>query len=167
MITIHNPICSDNGDLELALKDSFLPGTSRKFQFTFFGDLLDLFSIIWALMYQNCAAVPSLDKFPEMADGKVPGEIIFEGGNIVLNHGRKAIILRIVNTGDRPVQVFIVNFTFILYLLRLLVHFGHIVEAMQLISTFLQSAIIVFICNNHFRILRHTFYSCSCLKYIM
>ncbi|KAK9934426.1 hypothetical protein M0R45_021571 [Rubus argutus] len=74
LITIHNPISSDNGDLELALKDSFLP-------------------------------VPSLDKFPEMADDKIPGEIIIKGGNVVLNDGRKAIILRIVNTGDRPVQV--------------------------------------------------------------
>ncbi|KAI5352042.1 PREDICTED: urease [Prunus dulcis] len=74
LITIHDPISSDNGNLELALKDSFLP-------------------------------VPSLDKFPEMEDNKIPGEVIFGGGAIVLNHGRKAIVLKVVNTGDRPVQV--------------------------------------------------------------
>lgn len=74
LITIHDPISRENGNLELALKDSFLP-------------------------------VPSLDKFPEMEDGKIPGEIIHGGGCIVLNHGRKAILLRVVNQGDRPVQV--------------------------------------------------------------
>ncbi|XP_061991902.1 urease [Rosa rugosa] len=74
LITIHHPISCDNGDLELALKNSFLP-------------------------------VPSIDKFPEMVDGGVPGEIIFKGGNIVINEGRKGIILKVVNTGDRPVQV--------------------------------------------------------------
>ncbi|PQP92923.1 urease isoform X2 [Prunus yedoensis var. nudiflora] len=74
LITIHDPISSDNGNLELALKHSFLP-------------------------------VPSLDKFPEMEDNKIPGEVIFGGGAIELNPGRKAIVLKVVNTGDRPVQV--------------------------------------------------------------
>uniref|UniRef100_A0A2N9FRW1 Urease n=1 Tax=Fagus sylvatica TaxID=28930 RepID=A0A2N9FRW1_FAGSY len=74
LITIHDAIASENGNLELALHGSFLP-------------------------------VPSLDKFPELEDKKIPGEIIFGDGNITLNHGRKAVILRVVNTGDRPVQV--------------------------------------------------------------
>lgn len=50
--------------------------------------------------------VPSLDKFPGVEDNKIPGEVIFGNGNITLNHGRKTVILRVVNTGDRPVQVF-------------------------------------------------------------
>ncbi|KAB1207797.1 Urease [Morella rubra] len=74
LITVHDPIASENGNLELALQGSFLP-------------------------------VPSLDKFPGFEDNKIPGEISFEAGNITLNHGRKAVILKVVNTGDRPVQV--------------------------------------------------------------
>ncbi|KAK9276387.1 hypothetical protein L1049_005920 [Liquidambar formosana] len=74
LITIHDAIASENGNLELALYGSFLP-------------------------------VPSLDKFPSMEDDKIPGEMSFGAGNITLNHGRKAVILSITNTGDRPIQV--------------------------------------------------------------
>ncbi|KAL4638694.1 hypothetical protein ACB092_03G164500 [Castanea dentata] len=74
LITVHDAIASENGNLELALHGSFLP-------------------------------VPSLDKFPDVEDKKFPGEIIYGDGNITLNCGRKAVILKVVNTGDRPVQV--------------------------------------------------------------
>lgn len=50
-------------------------------------------------------AVPSLDKFPEAHDEVAPGEIKYGGGSIIINHGRKALVLKVVNTGDRPVQV--------------------------------------------------------------
>lgn len=74
LVTIHDPIASDNGNLELALHGSFLP-------------------------------VPSLDKFVGERNGGVPGEIIFGPGNITLNMGRKAVILKVVNTADRPIQI--------------------------------------------------------------
>ncbi|XP_027153562.1 urease [Coffea eugenioides] len=74
LITIHDPIVSENGNLELALYGSFLP-------------------------------VPSLDKFPPVEAGKIPGEIIFGGGSITLNPGRRAVKLQVTNTGDRPIQV--------------------------------------------------------------
>ncbi|KAL9332775.1 hypothetical protein ACSQ67_002385 [Phaseolus vulgaris] len=75
LVTIHDPIVSENGNLELALFGSFLP-------------------------------VPSLDKFAENEeDHRIPGELIFRSENLILNHGRKAIILRVVNNGDRPIQV--------------------------------------------------------------
>ncbi|TKY47750.1 Urease protein [Spatholobus suberectus] len=75
LVTIHDPVDCENGNLELALFGSFLP-------------------------------VPSLDKFTENEeDHRTPGEIIFAGGNLVLNPGRKAIILKVVNNGDRPIQV--------------------------------------------------------------
>ena len=54
----------------------------------------------------NCVAVPSVDKFPKVEDDRIPGEIIVGSGNLILNPGRKAVILRVVNTGDRPIQVF-------------------------------------------------------------
>uniref|UniRef100_UPI000334906F urease n=1 Tax=Cajanus cajan TaxID=3821 RepID=UPI000334906F len=75
LVTIHDPIACENGNLELALLGSFLP-------------------------------VPSLDKFTANdEDNRIPGEIIVVGGNLVLNDGRKAVILKVVNNGDRPVQV--------------------------------------------------------------
>jgi urease subunit beta len=35
----------------------------------------------------------------------IPGEIFTASGGIVLNPDRKAILLRVANTGDRPIQV--------------------------------------------------------------
>uniref|UniRef100_A0A5B7BJA5 Urease n=1 Tax=Davidia involucrata TaxID=16924 RepID=A0A5B7BJA5_DAVIN len=74
LITIHDPIASENGNLELALHGSFLP-------------------------------VPSLQKFPEIENDRIPGELRLRDGSITLNSGRKAAILKVTNTGDRPIQV--------------------------------------------------------------
>ncbi|KAJ4838729.1 hypothetical protein Tsubulata_043738 [Turnera subulata] len=74
LITVHDAIASENGNLELALHGSFLP-------------------------------VPSLDKFPQIEDNEFPGDILVKEGMITLNPGRKALILTVVNSGDRPVQV--------------------------------------------------------------
>jgi len=35
----------------------------------------------------------------------IPGEVITLEGNIELNAGRENIIIRVANTGDRPIQV--------------------------------------------------------------
>jgi urease beta subunit len=35
----------------------------------------------------------------------IPGEVITQGGDIVLNAGRETVKLTITNTGDRPIQV--------------------------------------------------------------
>ena len=35
----------------------------------------------------------------------IPGEIIVQDGDIVLNKGVRATTLRVANTGDRPIQV--------------------------------------------------------------
>ncbi|WJX39541.1 Urease, variant 3 [Trifolium repens] len=75
LITVHNPIASENGNLELALFGSFLP-------------------------------VPSLDMFIEnKEDSIIPGELKAEDGNLILNAGREAVSLKVVNNGDRPIQV--------------------------------------------------------------
>ncbi|KAK6139165.1 hypothetical protein DH2020_027092 [Rehmannia glutinosa] len=74
LITIHDPISCENGNLELALHGSFLP-------------------------------VPSLDKFPTIEVCKIPGELICGPGRITINPGRKGIVLKVTNTGDRPIQV--------------------------------------------------------------
>ncbi|XP_071705605.1 urease [Rutidosis leptorrhynchoides] len=74
LITVHDPISCENGNLDIALHGSFLP-------------------------------VPSLDKFPIIEGGRIPGEIIFGHGHILLNRGREALILKVTNNGDRPIQV--------------------------------------------------------------
>lgn len=74
LVTIHDPIVSDDGNLELALHGSFLP-------------------------------VPSIYKFTEARNDSIPGEIVFGAGNIILNAGRKAIKLKVVNKADRPIQI--------------------------------------------------------------
>lgn len=50
-------------------------------------------------------AVPSPEQFLEMEDKTIPGDVILKGGSITLNHGRKAVRLKVTNTGDRPIQV--------------------------------------------------------------
>ncbi|KAK9108432.1 hypothetical protein Syun_024443 [Stephania yunnanensis] len=76
LITIHDAIALDDGNLELALYGSFLPVPS-----------LDKF--------------PGTDK-----DYKVPGEIIISKQNSISpNIGRKAVVIIVRNIGDRPIQV--------------------------------------------------------------
>lgn len=75
LITVHDPIARENGNLVLALFGSFLP-------------------------------VPSLDIFTENnEDNVIPGEIKTEDRMVILNAGREAVSLKVVNNGDRPVQV--------------------------------------------------------------
>jgi len=35
----------------------------------------------------------------------IPGEMLIREGTIELNRGRKAVLLTVANTGDRPIQV--------------------------------------------------------------
>ncbi|KAH1250651.1 Urease [Glycine max] len=75
LVTVHDPISCEHGDLGQALFGSFLP-------------------------------VPSLDKFAEnKEDNRIPGEIIYGDGSLVLNPGKNAVILKVVSNGDRPIQV--------------------------------------------------------------
>ncbi|KAJ1686165.1 hypothetical protein LUZ63_017555 [Rhynchospora breviuscula] len=74
LITVHDPIVSENGNLELALHGSYLP-------------------------------VPSLEKFTGNEDDLFPGELVLKSGNIVLNLGRRAVKLKVINKADRPVQI--------------------------------------------------------------
>lgn len=66
------------------------------------------------------SAVPSLDKFPSVEDDKVPGELRFGFGDIMLSLGRKAVRLRVTNTGDRPIQVVILCVVIIFFCMHLL-----------------------------------------------
>ena len=75
LLTIHSPISRLDGDLSSALYGSFLP-------------------------------VPDLEIFGELEDDEeIPGMVTPASGEIILNEGRDVTELRVVNTGDRPIQV--------------------------------------------------------------
>ncbi len=75
LVTVHQPIASENGDLNLALYGSFLPVPS---------------------VGQGVAPVD--EPFE-------PGELLTPEGDIELNAGREGISLTVTNLGDRPIQV--------------------------------------------------------------
>ncbi|KAF8243510.1 urease [Wilcoxina mikolae CBS 423.85] len=81
LVTIHDPISTDDGDLEAALYGSFLPVPSQ-----------ELFPLPEAGVYEN---------------EKQPGAVVVavKGERIMLNKGRKRCQLRVTNKGDRPIQV--------------------------------------------------------------
>ncbi|KAI9283317.1 urea amidohydrolase alpha subunit [Sporodiniella umbellata] len=77
LVTVHDPICTEQGNLEIALYGSFLPiPTADKFPET------------------------------EMLDPlQAPGAMIIKPGKIELNAGRRKLALSVTNFGDRPIQV--------------------------------------------------------------
>ncbi|KAH6909215.1 urease [Coprinopsis sp. MPI-PUGE-AT-0042] len=80
LVTIHDPVCTESGDLGAALHGSFFPTPSN-----------DVF--------------PS---WPEEAylPTSLPGAIVFKEGRIPINSGnRRRVRLRVTNKCDRPVQV--------------------------------------------------------------
>jgi urease len=83
LVTVHDPICTDDGNLEKALHGSFFPIPST-----------ELFPLPETSAYT-----------PE----KLPGTVIVEKGSITLNKGRKRMKLKVTNKGDRPIQVCIIK----------------------------------------------------------
>lgn len=82
LVTVDNPICTDDGDLEKALYGSFLPIPSQ-----------DMFphwdSGVWE-------------------KERMPGAVVVvkgEDAKIKFNENRKRIRMRVVSKGDRPIQV--------------------------------------------------------------
>ena len=76
LVTVHYPIASEDGDLELALYGSFLPIPD-----------LSVFDSI------------------ETEESREPGEFITSSDELVLNEGRETVTFSVTNEGDRPVQV--------------------------------------------------------------
>ncbi|HEY7446914.1 MAG TPA: urease subunit beta [Vicinamibacterales bacterium] len=84
LVTVHHPIVAERGDRALALYGSFLPVNP------------DASS-------QQLDGRAQADT--QRTEREVPGELIVETGEIVLNEGRDAIQLAVTNRGDRPIQV--------------------------------------------------------------
>ncbi|UKZ49039.1 Urease [Trichoderma virens] len=79
LVTVHNPIRTDDGDLARALYGSFLPIPD-----------IELFPLA------------SPDEYEPTAQ---PGVVVAVKGKVSLNQNRKRIRLRVTSKGDRPVQV--------------------------------------------------------------
>ena len=79
LVTVHDPICTSDGNLANALYGSFLPVPSQ-----------DLFPLEDPSVYARDVA---------------PGAVIVHNKPIVINKGRERVKLRVTNNGDRPVQV--------------------------------------------------------------
>lgn len=81
LVTVHQPISSDDGDLAKALYGSFLPIPDKE-------------------------SFP-LWKEEEYESTKMPGAVVVvKGKKVALNEGRKRVRLRVTSKGDRPIQVF-------------------------------------------------------------
>ncbi|EKM59874.1 uncharacterized protein PHACADRAFT_250654 [Phanerochaete carnosa HHB-10118-sp] len=79
LVTVRDPICTEDGNLAAALYGSFLPIPSA-----------DPFSHV---------------DTSEFARDKAPGAVIAKKERITLNKNRKRIKLKVTNNGDRPVQI--------------------------------------------------------------
>lgn len=81
LVTVHQPIIAELGNLELALYGSFLPVPERE----------EFARTAGALRREQQTVLP--------------GELFIGTGDIVINEGREAIQLAVANHGDRPIQV--------------------------------------------------------------
>jgi urease subunit gamma/beta len=82
LVTIHNPIVAEHGNLELALYGSFLP-----------------------LPVRLKADITTVSVASGFSRTERPGEILCAPGDVVANEGRDVTRLSVTNTGDRPIQV--------------------------------------------------------------
>eukprot|EP00746_Dinoflagellata_sp_MGD_P141580 gnl/MRDRNA2_/MRDRNA2_74666_c0_seq1.p1 gnl/MRDRNA2_/MRDRNA2_74666_c0~~gnl/MRDRNA2_/MRDRNA2_74666_c0_seq1.p1 ORF type:complete len:871 (+),score=181.41 gnl/MRDRNA2_/MRDRNA2_74666_c0_seq1:100-2712(+) len=80
LLTVHNPIAAEDGDLAEALKGSFLP-------------------------VPDLAVFEQAGNADVGVNGESPGAFIPADGTIELNAGRPSVELNVTNTGDRPIQV--------------------------------------------------------------
>jgi urease subunit gamma/beta len=81
LVTVHQPIVAEHGNLELALYGSFLPVPAKR-------------------PVSRSIASRTADPFQG-----TPGEVAIAGPDIVINEGREPIHLKVTNRGDRPIQV--------------------------------------------------------------
>jgi urease len=80
LVTVHNPIASESGDLARALYGSFLPVPSN-----------DLFPLPDPSVYEKHRA---------------PGAVrVVKEGRVKLREARRRVKLRVTSKGDRPIQV--------------------------------------------------------------
>src|SRR5439155_17373290 len=94
LVTVHNPIVAEQGNLELALYGSFLPIPTVRLKADTTGAAVRLKADA-----TDIAVVSGFSRTD------TPGEILCAPGHIVANEGRETKTLDVTNTGDRPIQV--------------------------------------------------------------
>jgi urease subunit gamma/beta len=77
LVSLHQPIQREHGDLSLALYGSFLPVMMG----------------------------PSPEPSTAPVQGLKPGEVLLHPDPVIINEGRDVITLEVTNRGDRPIQV--------------------------------------------------------------
>ncbi|KAI0023791.1 urease [Xylariomycetidae sp. FL0641] len=77
LVTVHNPVSTDDGDLARALYGSFLPVPSNE-----------------------AFALPA-----PLSAAQAPGAVVAVKGRVTLNEGRNRVRVTVTSTGDRPIQV--------------------------------------------------------------
>src|SRR5580658_4732108 len=90
LVTVHHPIVSEQGNLELALYGSFLPVPGSPTGHPGWGGLP-------AHEAFRAADVAPIDH--------VPGAVLAAPSDLVANDQRETASLVVTNTGDRPIQV--------------------------------------------------------------
>ncbi|KAI1432188.1 urease [Xylaria sp. CBS 124048] len=85
LVTVHDPIATEDGDLAKALYGSFLPVPPS-----------DLFPRPEASAYDTASAAS--------APG-APGAVVAIKGRIAINEGRRRVRLQVTSKGDRPIQI--------------------------------------------------------------
>ena len=86
LVTVHNPIVAEHGNLELALYGSFLPVPQVRLK-------------------ADTTGATGISVVSGVSRTGTPGEIIPAPGDIAANDGRATVSLDVTNTGDRPIQV--------------------------------------------------------------
>src|SRR5215468_10935077 len=89
LVTVHDPIVAEHGNLELALYGSFLP-------------------IATVRLKADTTETTATGTAASVVSGfsrTTPGEVITTASDIVANEGRATATLDVTNTGDRPIQV--------------------------------------------------------------
>ncbi|TFK35571.1 urease [Crucibulum laeve] len=80
LVTVHDPVCTESGNIDAALYGSFLPSPPE--------------------------SAFSVQDVSEYTDEKMPGAVIaVKRAPITINAGRERIKLQVTNNGDRPIQI--------------------------------------------------------------
>src|SRR5947207_8147306 len=90
LVTVHNPIVAEHGNLELALYGSFLPVPTVRLK---------------ADTVEPSASVEPSSVVSGFSRTNVPGQVLTAPGDIVANEGRATVTLDVTNSGDRPIHV--------------------------------------------------------------
>jgi urease subunit gamma/beta len=93
LVTVHNPIVAERGNLELALYGSFLPVPTA-----------GLTTSAEATVVKKAGATTD-NATTTIDNAGTPGEITCAPGEITANEGRETVKIAVTNRGDRPIQV--------------------------------------------------------------